>query len=264
VRQLVLGRNRGFGHAEDGEGFAIGQRDGDGFDNDVSPKLVERNAGERRAHFKADEAGGFGGVFAGFEEKSAEATAGPIGMHEDGADFGGVGSGIQKFRFADGGMVAAEESSAFAPATAGDDGSCAGGGFSFGHEISLVGDELGIEAQNGAKSAFDLFWCVIVRLEDADGGFDEGAQSGDVGGSGEADVKSSGHGMMIRRQRTLATEDTEKRAEDLAQRRGEAAKEGCRQDADGVKWRFHFKFLIVFSKSMIGPTTAVQSSEAET
>ncbi|HXJ45909.1 MAG TPA: hypothetical protein VNK47_04485 [Candidatus Dormibacteraeota bacterium] len=30
-------------------------------------------------------------------------------MDENGADFGGVGSGIEKFGFADGGVVAAEE-----------------------------------------------------------------------------------------------------------------------------------------------------------
>src|SRR5256885_10140548 len=114
-----------FGHADDGEGFAVGERDGDGLDDLVAAEFVERDAGEGGAHFEFGEAGGFGGVFASFEEQSAEAAAGPIGMDEDGADFGRVGGGIEKVGFAEGGVVAAEEGFAFAPTAAGDDGFCA-------------------------------------------------------------------------------------------------------------------------------------------
>ena len=190
----------GLGHADDGEGFAIAKRDGDGFDDFVATEFVERNAGEGGAHFEAGEAGGFGGVFAGFEEQSAEAAAGPIGVDENGADFGGVGSGIEKFGFADGGVVAAEEGFAFAPAAAGDDGSCAGVAGCFRDKIGLVGDELSVEAKNGAESAFDLSGSVVIRLEDADRGFDEGVESGNVCLSGEADVEGGGHGVMIRQE----------------------------------------------------------------
>jgi len=184
-----------FGHADDGEGFAVGERDGDGLDNLVAAEFVERDAGERGAHFELGEAGGFGGVFAGFEEQSAEAAAGPIGMDEDGADFGGVGGGIEKVGFADGGAVAAEEGFAFAPAAAGDDCFCAGGVGCFCYEISLVGEELGVEAENGAEGAFDLGGSVVVGLEDADRGFDECVEGGDVGLRGEADVEDCRHGL---------------------------------------------------------------------
>ena len=138
----------------------------------VAAEFVERDAGEGGAHFEFGEAGGFGGVFAGFEEQSAEAAAGPIGMNEDGANFGGVGGGIEKVGFAEGGVVAAEEGFAFAPTAAGDDGFCGEAGGCFRYEIGLVGEELGVEAENGAEGAFDLCGSVVVGLEDADGGFD--------------------------------------------------------------------------------------------
>jgi len=35
----------GFGHADDGEGFAVGERDGDGLDDLVAAEFVERDAG---------------------------------------------------------------------------------------------------------------------------------------------------------------------------------------------------------------------------
>jgi len=36
----------------------------------------------------------------------------------------------------------------------------------------LVGEELGVEAENGAEGAFDLYGSVVVGLEDADGRVD--------------------------------------------------------------------------------------------
>ncbi len=42
---------------------------------------------------------------------------------EEGADFGGVVGGIEEGIFASGELIAAEESFAFAPSAAGDDGS---------------------------------------------------------------------------------------------------------------------------------------------
>ena len=43
-------------------------------------------------------------------------------MDEEGADFGGVAGGIEERVFALGELIAAEESFAFAPSAAGDDG----------------------------------------------------------------------------------------------------------------------------------------------
>ncbi len=174
----------GFGHADDGEGFAVAEGNGDGLDDFIAAEFIERDAGERGAHFEAGETSGFGGVFAGFEEKRAEATAGPVGVNEEGADFCGVGFGIEEVRFADGGVVGAEKSFAFAPATAGGDYFFAGRICGFDDEISLIFDELGVEAENRAESAFDLRGSVVARLEDADGRFDQRVENGNVGVGG--------------------------------------------------------------------------------
>jgi hypothetical protein len=194
-RWRALGRG-GFGHADDGEGFSVAEWDGDGLDDLIAAEFVERDAGEGGAHFEAREAGGFGGVFAGCEEQSAEAAAGPIRVDEDGADFGGVQSGIEKIGFANGGVVAAEEGFAFAPTAAGDDYFCGRAFRCFRYEIGLVCDELGVEAEDGAESAFDLGGRIVVGLEDADGGFNEGVESREVCGAGEADVKRACFGRV--------------------------------------------------------------------
>ena len=83
---------------------------------------IEGDAGESGAHFEAGETGGAGGVLTGGEDQGAEAAAGPLGMDEEGADFGGVAGGIEERIFALGELIAAVESFAFAPSAAGDDG----------------------------------------------------------------------------------------------------------------------------------------------
>ena len=52
--------------------------------------------------------------------------------------------------------------------------------FGFDEEVGLVADQLCIEAEDGAESAFDLLGCVVASLQAADGGFDECVQGGDV------------------------------------------------------------------------------------
>src|SRR5262249_5084061 len=159
-------------------------------------EFIERHAGERGAHFEASEAGGFGSVFTGFEEKRAEAAAGPIGVDGEGADFSGVGGGSQKLTVTGGGRGTADKSFASAPGAAcGYDGFSSGVG-RFDDEIGLVGDELRIEAEDSAEGAFDLSGSVVVGLKDADGRFDEGAERRNVGVGGRSDVeccRKSGH-----------------------------------------------------------------------
>jgi hypothetical protein len=174
----------GFGHADDGEGFAVGERDSNWFDDVVAAAIVEEDTSKGGTHFEAIETGGFGGVFTSFEEQSAEAAAGPVGMYEKGADFCGVGLGIEEFGFTNGRVVAAEESFAFAPTAAGGDDVFRGWIRGFDDVVGLVFDELGVETENGTESAFDLCRSVIVGLEDAHRPFDEGMEHGNVGGSG--------------------------------------------------------------------------------
>ena len=70
----------------------------------------------------------------------------------------------------------------------------------------MIFDELGVEAEDGAECAFDLRGSVVARLEDADGGFDEGVEDGDVGVGGEADVERRGHGLDDTTEEGMATE----------------------------------------------------------
>ena len=77
-------------------------------------------------------------------------------------------------------MVAAEERLAIAPAAAaGDD--LWHSGSRFGDKIGAVGDELGVETEERAERAIDLFGRVVAGLQAADGGFDQRVECGDVG-----------------------------------------------------------------------------------
>ena len=161
--------------------MAVAEGDFDAVEDLVTAGEVERDSGEGSAHFKTGKTGGAGGGFAGFEDSGADAAAGEIGMNEEGADFGGIGFGIEELGFADLRVVGAEEGFAFAPAAAA--GEMAGtGGSGFGDEVGAVGDELGVEAENRAEGAIDLFGSVVVALEGADGKLDELVEGGDVGG----------------------------------------------------------------------------------
>jgi len=184
--------------------------DFDAFDDVIAAGEVERDTGEGGSHFKTGKAGGACGGLAGVEDFAAEAAASPIGMNEEGADLGGVDSRIEKVWFADGGVVAAEEGFAMAPAAAADQDSGAGG-VGLGDEIGAVSDELGVETEEGAERAVDLFGRVVVSLQAADGGFDESVESGLVGLGGETDGKNS--------VRHSGENRTAKRAERVMQRK---------------------------------------------
>src|SRR5215475_1750286 len=128
-------------------------------------------------------------------------------MDEECADFCGVHGGIEKFRFADVGMVAAEKGFAFAPTAAGGNDGLAFQSLRFNHKIGFVFDELAIEAEDRAEGTFDLGWRIVARLEYTDGGFDQGVENRSVGVSGEAYVEGGEHWMMIRRRKNgLATQ----------------------------------------------------------
>jgi hypothetical protein len=60
----------------------------------------------------------------------------------------------------------------------------------FDDEISLVGDELGVQAEPGANGLIDLRGGVVVGLEAADGSFNQRAEVGDIAGGGGEDQAS--------------------------------------------------------------------------
>jgi len=111
------------------------------------------------------------GVRSGFDvgkDLCAQPLACEVGVDKDGADFGSVGCRVEEFGLADGCVITAEEGFAFRPAAAacGLSGSIGEGGF--GDEISLVANELGVEAEDGAECALYLGGGVVVGLEAAD------------------------------------------------------------------------------------------------
>lgn len=154
-----------FCHTDDGEGDSVGEGNGDGSNFGVAAMAVKRDSGESGTHFEAGEALCEGGLFAVVKEEGSDAAAGPVWVDEEGSDFGGVDGGVEEFGFADGGLVASEEGFAFAPAATSDE--FVGGCFYF--EIGLVGDELGVDAEDSNESGFDLFGCVFVGLQGAHG-----------------------------------------------------------------------------------------------
>ncbi len=54
----------------------------------VTPGAVERYSGQRRAHFEAGKSLSCGGVFAGSQQQSADASAHPMRVYKGSADFG--------------------------------------------------------------------------------------------------------------------------------------------------------------------------------
>lgn len=153
------------------------------FQGSIATCAVERDAGEGGAHFKARETGLERGCLTGFENQRTDAAANPIGMHEEGADFGGVRGWIEEGIFARDPDVAAVQRLTSAPAAAADDYPAAG----FRDEIGAVGDELAINSEDFAQSGVDLLRTVVAGLQATDGGVDEVAQDWDIGVPGDAD-----------------------------------------------------------------------------
>lgn len=120
------------------------------------------------------------------QDAGAEALAGVAGMDEDGADFGGVGLGVEEIGLAEGGFVGSKEGFAHGPAAASSQFARI-----FGDEVGAVADELGVEAEDGAEGALDLRGGVVVGLQAANGGLDEGVEGGDVRFLGEANCKAT-------------------------------------------------------------------------
>jgi len=125
------------------------------------------------------------------EDERSEAAAGVIGMNKDGADFCGVGGGIEESRFAAGAVITAEESPAIAPAAAAGDNSglisVARWVKRFSDEVGPVFDELGVETESVAECTFDLCESVVVLLQFANRLLNQRAQRGDINRSGNAD-----------------------------------------------------------------------------
>ena len=175
----------GLRHANDWEHLAVGQRHVDLVESLVSAEGVEGHSGECGSHLELAKACMLGGVLAVGEDDGAEAAAGEVRVDEDGADLCGVGGGVERLDDAVGAVVAAEEGFAEAPAAAA--GKNTGLACGFGDEVSLVDDELRIEAESVADCALNLLGGVVVGLQATDRLLDELMERGDIGCGREAD-----------------------------------------------------------------------------
>src|SRR5580658_8421190 len=96
-------------HLHNRQRLAIVQRNSDALDFDVAFEAIKRYAGERRAHLKFVEACCLRGCFDVGQDERAETAPGKAGMHEDGADLGGVDCRVEKLRLANRRSIAAEK-----------------------------------------------------------------------------------------------------------------------------------------------------------
>ena len=120
-------------------------------------------------------------------------------MDEERANFGGVMARVEEIVVAVGPLVCAVECFALAPSTTGDDERLRRrfGGAMLDDQIGAVGDELGIDTEDGGQRAFHLRGSVILGLEAADRCVDERAEDGKVGKEGGTDAEAGWHGGLV-------------------------------------------------------------------
>src|ERR1700687_4365770 len=124
-------------------------------------------------------------------------------MDEESANFGGVMARVEEIVVAVGPLIGAVEGLALAPSTTGDDERLRRrfGWAMLDDQIGAVGNELGIDTEDGGQRAFHLRGRVILGLEAADGGVDERAEDGKVGEKGgadaEAEAEAGGHDGLV-------------------------------------------------------------------
>src|SRR5258706_6781040 len=187
-----------FFHVEDREGFAVHQWNRDGFDSDIAFCAEELRPSERCPHLIASKPGGARRIFASLQDHAADSAARPIGMDEKSANLCRIAKRVQQRILASRPMIAAVESLAFTPAAASDNNPfgwgvlCSraldSGRLGLRYDIRPVGDELAIDAKNGFERALDLCRRVVLRLQSADGRFDQFAQNGNIFRDSKAEV----------------------------------------------------------------------------
>src|SRR5712664_2802250 len=185
-------------HVKDREGFTIRQGDRDWFHGYIALRAEELCAGQRCPHLVASKPGGPRRIFASLQDHAADSAARPIGMDEKSANLCRIAKRVQQRILASCPMIAPVESLAFAPAAASDNNPfgwgvlCSraldSGRLGLRYDIRPVGDELAIDAKNGFERALDLCRRVVLRLQSADGRFDQFAQNGNIFRDSKAEV----------------------------------------------------------------------------
>src|SRR5258705_3503578 len=187
-----------FFHVEDREGFAVHQWNRDGFDSYIAFCAEALRHRERFPHLIASKPGGARRIFASLQDHAADSAARPIGMDEKSANLCRIAKRVQQRILASRPMIAPVEIRACAPAAASDNNPfgwgvlCSraldSGRLGLRYDIRPVGDELAIDAKNGFERALDLCRRVVLRLQSADGRFDQFAQNGNIFRDSKAEV----------------------------------------------------------------------------
>jgi hypothetical protein len=119
-------------------------------------------------------------------------------MDEERADLGRVVKWVEKVVVAVGPLICAVESLAFAPAATSDhDGRRLRFRRAiFNNQVGAVGDELGVDTEDGGERALSLRGSVVVRLKLTYGGFNQRTQEGEVRFDGGTDAEIRLHGGL--------------------------------------------------------------------
>ena len=127
---------------------------------EVAASGVELRTGKRRHELHSRKPVRARLLLAAFEQQRPDAAAGGGRIDEEGANFRGLGSRVERRRIAIGSRIAAEQGRSEAPAAAPGQSIVF-----FGHKIGPIGKQLGIDAERAAQGAFDLRGPVVWRAQ---------------------------------------------------------------------------------------------------
>src|ERR1700736_5280833 len=131
---------------------------------DVAAGGIEFDAGERRHQLRSRKPMSARFVFAVLEQHRSDTAAGAGRIDKKRANLRGLGAWIERGSVAAGSRVAPEQGRPEAPAAAADETPVF-----LGYKISLIGQQLRIDAECAAQGALDLCGPVVIRAQ-ASGG----------------------------------------------------------------------------------------------
>jgi hypothetical protein len=154
----------------------------DGLPRQITAPLVEPDARQRGHQFEAGESRGTRVGLAALEDRPSEPAARMRGIDEEGADPGGIDTGIELRLIALGARIAPEERPPPAPSAARHDEAR----LRHDDEVSAVANQGRVDTERPTERRFDLRRRVVRGAERADRARDEIGQGRLVGEMGSA------------------------------------------------------------------------------
>src|SRR6266436_5583786 len=195
-------------HPDNGQRFAVRQRNLEMLQLHIASCSVHRHSGQRRPHLETRKSRGPRGGFTSLQNPAADAAPRPCGMDKKRANLRCITKRIQQFVFSLCPSVAAIERLAFAPPAATDDNAFAFcslrlhfAGFGFSHKIRSIGNQLAVHPVDRLQRALQLRRRVVLRLQSPHRRFNQLAQNGNICGYGlaNADVRLHKSFKMLHR-----------------------------------------------------------------